>query len=148
MSLFKNWGFRITLLYVGFAFLILGMVFVSSMNREDLVSTNYYDNEIAYEKRIQAIKRTKLLEKKPTWSISENSLTIIFPDTISSISAGTLTLYRASDADRDRVVPLKLDNQRSQSIDLQKALPGMWRTKLEWKSNNMDYYLEDVIYIK
>ena len=148
MSLFKNWGFRITLLYVGFAFLILAMVFISSMSREDLVSTNYYDNEIAYEKRIQAIKRTKQLEKKPTWSIAENSLTIIFPETISSISAGTLTLYRASDADRDIVVPLKLDNQRSQSIDLRKALPGMWRAKLEWKSDNMDYYLEDVIYIK
>ncbi|NUN46129.1 FixH family protein [bacterium] len=148
MSLFKNWGFRITVLYVGFALLILGMVFVSSMSREDLVSTNYYDNEIAYEKRIQAIKRTKKLEQKPTWNISERAMTVVFPEPISQITGGTLTLYRASDADRDIVVPLKLDSLRSQAIDLQKALPGMWRAKLEWKSENNDYYLEDVIYIE
>lgn len=148
MSLFKNWGFRITVLYVSFALLILGMVFVSSMSREDLVSTNYYDNEIAYEKRIQAIKRTKKLELKPTWNISERAMTVVFPGPISQITGGTLTLYRASDADRDIIVPLKLDSLRSQAIDLQKALPGMWRAKLEWKSENNDYYLEDVIYIE
>ena len=47
-----NWGYKILFVYLSFAGGILYLVYRTSLENRDLVSDNYYEEELAYQKVI------------------------------------------------------------------------------------------------
>ena len=74
-----GWGWKIALLYGGFVLLISTMVIASNRQHFDLVSKNYYDAEIAYQKVIDAGKNQSALSAAITVHASATAVTIEFP---------------------------------------------------------------------
>ena len=63
-----NWGHRIIILYVGFVLLIGTMVYLSSRENVDLVSSDYYDQEIKFQSKMEAerqLSSSKIVLAKP-----------------------------------------------------------------------------------
>ena len=47
-----NWGWKIAILYGGFVCFMLVMVFIASNQKVELVTTNYYEEELKYQSHI------------------------------------------------------------------------------------------------
>ena len=145
MKIKFNWGFGILFSIILFMTASLIAV-VTMMNRDvDLVANNYYEKEVKYQKQIDMEKRTSELHEKIKVNVSNSTLYISFPDTASI--TGELYFYRPSDDKKDFTVPIKIDDNREQAVNVSNLLKGYWRLKINWKMNNNEYYSEQPVYI-
>lgn len=138
-------------LIIFFALFIGGIVFFvvwSTHQREDLVANNYYEQELQYQKRIDAVTRTSREGLKPAVAYDNvaHNLNLQFPVTEIHATTGTVTLYRPSNADQDRAYALAMDGGGGQSIGVVLA-SGLWRVKLEWVRDNQSYFAEEAIMV-
>ena len=74
-----NWGTKILIVYVAFIAGILMMVFKSSSQKTDLVTTDYYAKELKYQDKIDEMNRVAALSEPVGYTVKDNSLLIKFP---------------------------------------------------------------------
>lgn len=147
----KLWPVCIIAFFVLFVSTMVGFVVWSTHQREDLVSPNYYNEEIRYQQRIDATKRTQSEGVAPriAYDSAARSIELRFPSPAAmSASTGTVTLYRPSQAELDQQSALKIDAAGTQQIAATSLKPGLWRVKAEWNTAGKAYYAEDSILVQ
>lgn len=137
-----NWGTRIVILYSGFVALILTLVFLCMGQEVQLVSKNYYQEELQFQQRIDARSNYNLLHEKINLNIHEKTLTIQFPSSIAGVS-GEILLYRPSDAHADVKFDIKLSAEGKQVISSEKIIKGQYKIQVSFKAQNKDYFFEE-----
>jgi nitrogen fixation protein FixH len=146
-----NWGKGVWLIFGGFVVFILGCVAFASMQRYDLVTPDYYAQQIDYQSQIDKNARTALLTEQPTIEFrnGDRTLSVAFPATFDPAqTAGTIHLFRPSNSSWDRTVPIALDAAGAQIIPAEKLVRGYWKVKVDWQSNGESYYFEQPIVIE
>jgi hypothetical protein len=144
-----NWGWKLTLAYLGFATMIMTLVFKARSEKIDLVATDYYAQEIAYQGRINAIKRTSALSDSVTHTLTANGIEVTFPaECAGRFESGEIRLYRPSDAGLDQSFPITSDFQGVFVIPSQSLKTGYYLVQSSWKMNGQEYYSEESILIK
>lgn len=142
-----NWGFGAFALYGSFVLFMLFMVFKTSKEKVELVTEDYYEKDMVYQQRIDKLNRTKALNEKITWQIIDNNLMIKMPGNATQNVKGDLIFFRPSDESMDLVVPIKLNENNAQLIELSKFSKGMYKVKVDWTSNDLSYYAEEIVII-
>ncbi len=144
-----HWGTGVVIAFLVFAAGILTMVSIS-MNREvDLVSDDYYQQELRHQDQIESAKRSNMLAEQPRIGVSNSAVTLKLPSMFSaSGTTGTLTFYRPADRKKDFIVPLRLDSSNSQIVTSASLQKGLWRVKVRWIHQNQTYYHEEPIVIQ
>ena len=74
-----NWGYKILIIYSAFVLGIVFMVYKSTQQNIDLVTTDYYAKELVYQDRIDEAKRTSLLSAPVTIVEKNRQLEVTFP---------------------------------------------------------------------
>lgn len=143
----KNWGTRILLLYLGFVALIVVLVSMSMRQNTDLVSKDYYAQEIAYQNKLDKMNRTESLSAPVKWNLNHGKLHIEFPDEIHEPVNGTVTLFCSSDAAKDRNIKFETSTKVA-DIELKDAVAGQYTVQLDWKSGAQTYYQEGAMYLQ
>jgi nitrogen fixation protein FixH len=141
-----NWGYKILFVYGIFIAGILFMVFKSSTQKIDLVTTDYYAKELKYQEKIDETNRVNALSEELRYEISNNEIAIYFPKDFSGKKiTGTADLYCPSDEKKDI----------SQSFSLQDAAliikttnKGQQELHINWQVNGITYYFEKKIFIE
>lgn len=140
-----SWGYRIFLLYTGFAFFIVLMVWKSFGEPVELVTDDYYNKELLYNDQMAKMEHVKQLGSDLKWRIVDGNLTIEFPGLA---DGGTLTFQRPSDQTKDVAVSLE-----SAAADSIVTIPGtsftkgMYRLRADWTMGGTGYYSEHVVVI-
>lgn len=141
-----NWGKWIVVAFVLFAAFIATLVTVCMRQEINLVSKDYYKDELAYQEQITRIKNATMLEEKPTIKTAGDWLNIDYAEA-DKIESGALKLFRPSDAKMDKAFQLKPNGTKLQSFPIDDLAKGMYRARMQWKMNGDEYYLETVIHI-
>lgn len=147
MKIIGNWALGVTAIYGGFVLFLIGFFIISTLNKVDLVEDNYYDKEIAYQQHIDKVRRTKALASPMIWKREKETLILQFPKEINAVK-GSVKLYRPSNSGRDMVIPIRMDMERMQSIPLNKMERGLWRMQINWQTDSVSYYNEDIMFIE
>ena len=136
-----SWGKKIAIFYTVFAVSMLSAVIFASMQSFHLVSEDYYQDEIAYESRIQEIKNVQDLGGQvEVEKISESEFSFHFPPSAQA-AIGVIQFYRPSDAELDQAFPIKLaDGQQLISVD--ELVGGNWQVQIRWVMDGKAYYQE------
>jgi hypothetical protein len=143
-----DWGKGLAAGIVLFVLLIAAMVAIAMSNRVDLVTDKYYDRGIAYQERINSLRRTAARDEKALVSISPEELTIKFPRRRRDAAlAGTITMYRPADKTRDVVLRVNADNTGVQHIGTRLLDRGLWKLQISWHEGDQDYYTEQPVMI-
>jgi hypothetical protein len=143
-----SWGIKITVLYTGFVILISGMVIISSTNKSELVASDYYEQELNYQHRIDAISNEKKLKVSIDYELSDTGILLRFPGTeMARDFKGNLLLFRPSDVSKDLNVILKFNSTGEQLIPRTSLHKGIYKMCLSWKNNSVNYYKETIITI-
>ena len=144
----SRWGVGIFALYGGFVIFILICVAFASLQDFDLVAQDYYQKGIEYQTQIDKLNRTAASGDAPTIGFDRQSRSILvaFPQTkTSALAKGTVTLFRPSNAQWDRTIPLDLASDGKQSIAAETFAKGRWRVKVDWSVGDTSYYAEDFL---
>lgn len=142
-----NWGYKIALFYLVFVVGIVFLVVQSSRQRVDLVTADYYGEEIRYQERINETKRAEALSAPVEVSIAQDVLTILFPSEFSGKNIeGSVILYCPADEQKDIVRSLTTV-KNTMKISLPEQNKGSHQLKIKWEVDGTGYYFEKNITI-
>lgn len=143
-----SWGIRIAALYIGFVGLIAFLIFKTSQQNVDLVTEDYYQQELNFQEKINQASAENDLGVHPVVSIDQESVHIKFPDSMAHTSiTGTAFFYRPSDATKDFSLALQPGVNGVQQISTSMFIQGVYQLKLSWKVGQESYYHETQLYI-
>lgn len=140
-----SWGHGVVLALGSFMAFILFMIFVFSngMKNSELISDDYYQDELVYQEVIDAKNNADLLTEKPSYSQSAEGILISFPANIAPKDGKTnFELFRTDDSNLDVKKELTLDNKNQFQIPEKVLAKGSYTLKLKWKSNNKPYQID------
>ena len=143
----KPWSYGLLIFYTCFVTAVIGFAIFALRQKVELVSKDYYADELAFQDHIDSIERTKKLEHPPRWNIDkkERHLSLTFH---SPIKSGDLKFYRPSDSTQDRDIPLELDENNQFVLNLHDYSAGPWRAQLSWSDGQQDYFQEQVLVLE
>ena len=142
------WPIGIIATYVLFISGTITLVVVASSQNEDLVSDNYYEQEMRYQNRIDEAGRAEELASKATarYEPASGDVVIAHPREHSGrVAKGKVQLYRPSDASMDKEFPLEAGADGIQRIAVQPLNPGLWKVRIEWTVGDQSYFTEQSI---
>lgn len=141
-----SWGTGIWAFYGLFVLMILAMVGMSVIQKIDLVSDDYYEQELRFQGRIDKIAHAKQLTTPLKWEVSESGVRIQYPSDMKGVS-GEINFYCPSDNRKDFKLSVQPDPSGSQFISTQKIPAGRYQIQIDWKANGVGYWNEGTINI-
>ncbi len=138
-------------LLTAFALFFLGMatvVTIAVTHKEDLVSSNYYENEINFQGQLDSAARAQKAGADIHYNAGDRSVVIALPATQAGQKiSGTIQIYRANAPDKDRTLALNPDARGVQTLDVAKFATGPWLLRVNWQAAGQGYYLEQKIIV-
>lgn len=142
-----NFGVKITILYLSFVGLILTLVFMCFGQKVELVSKDYYAQELTFQDKIDAINNEKALSNSISHVMSGKEIVLsINPDLVSADFTGEINFFRPSDSSKDVKVKMNFQNNQ-QVINISSLIHGAYKMQLSWSNNGKHYFKEEVIFV-
>jgi hypothetical protein len=141
-----NWGKSIIIAFVLFAGFIATLVTVCMRQDVNLVSKDYYQEELAYQEQILRMDNLKDLDQKPVIQRSGNFIEVEFKQ-FNQIKNGQMKLFSPSDPGKDKLYLLRASESNKQYIAVDDVAKGMYRARMQWEMNGKEYYIETVVNI-
>ncbi|MDR3716393.1 MAG: FixH family protein [Puia sp.] len=138
-----NWGNRLLLVFVVFGSMISYMVWRCMETPVDLVTKDYYKDELVYQDVIDGARKAAALSGSVILRQETNTISVQLPPEMRNTQvSGHILFYCPSDVARDRNLPLTPDAGGRQEIDTHRFLPGHYRVKIGWESRGIRYFSE------
>ena len=134
-----NWGKGIMLLYFCFVAGIVFMVYKSSMQKVDLVTNDYYKQELAFENQIQSSKNATA-ENNFQFSANDANLILSFTKNQLTDLKGSIHFYKPDNENLDMTIPIQTNSSGEMIISKKYLKPGLWKMEINWQSNGKSFY--------
>ena len=145
-----SWGHGVVIALLAFIVFILSMMFLfpNGQKNSEMVTDNYYEEELKYQDVIDAKKKADDLQEKPVYSQDKNGIKITFPkDYDNSNTTVKFVLNRTDDQNLDIKKSVQLDAAKSFVIPSQILKVGNYTLRLTWTKDKTDYRMDyDVIW--
>lgn len=145
-----SWGHGVVIALFAFIVFILSMLFLfpNGQKNSEMVTDNYYEEELQYQDVIDSKKRADDLEEKPTYSQNPTGIKIVFPkDYNNSNTTVKFVLNRTDDQNLDIKKSEQLDAAQSILIPAKVLKAGNYTLRLTWITNKTEYRMDyDVIW--
>ena len=141
-----SWGYKIMFVYIVFVAGMVFLVFKASNQEFDLVTKDYYEQELKYQQVIDQAANTSKLSTPVSIERKEGELMISFPDEMKNKKKLVdFHLYYAADAKRDFRKSFELnENVSTQALPV--GMKGMYELKLSWEAEGVKYYFEQKLF--
>jgi hypothetical protein len=130
--------------FVFFGLFIGTLVVICVREDVNLVSGDYYQQELNHQEKITQQVNANQLSEKPQLSFENNAVKLLFPFS-SSMEKGELHVMRPSDDRLDQRFELNPMEGDSQLFPLKVWQKGLYRVSLTWTMEGKDYYFEKVM---
>ena len=137
-----NWGTGIVLAFIGFISFIMYFIITMNVNDKydhDLVSEDYYGEELVYQNDIEKLKNSKKLTENIGYEKTAEGLKIVFPKNLEYKKiTGKVFLYRPSNKQLDFESIISLSNPYLLIPD-KRLVDGRWNIKVDWQYKGISY---------
>lgn len=137
-----NWGTGIALTFIIFCALIIAAVARSFQENVDLVTEEYYKEELVYQKHIDREKNAQEAKNLIEVNTSGKSLSINFLG--EGHLSGEVHFYRPDNPGLDQTFAI---DKREMIFDKAKLIAGKYKVKISWTDSGKDFYREETIFI-
>jgi hypothetical protein len=141
-----NWGYKVIVAFVLFAAFIMYMVVRAFQLDIDLVSDDYYAQEIKHQDKMQQIANFNDLGAKVTVVQQGNQIVLTFPE--QGGATGQIQFYHNSKQDFDKFYEIALNDKGQQTVSRSELVPGRYRVNISWLSNGKEYYQQEKFYVQ
>ncbi len=139
-QIIMSWSWKITLVYIGFATMILTLVFKSTQENYEMVTTDYYKKEQLHQEKIEGAKRVQSEKLSIIITVVSEGVQLIFPKNIASIRKN-IEVYCPTDQNKDKGIQT---TENSLMIPLASA---KYKLKISWINQGIYYYQEKEIWV-
>jgi hypothetical protein len=143
-----NWGTGIVLAFIGFISFIMYFVINMNINKKydhDLVTEDYYKQELNFQNDLNKENNAKSLEKDLTWKKTKEGILIMFPNNLDIKNIkGKVFLYRPSNKQLDFESAISLSSHNLLIPD-KRLLDGRWNLKVDWEYKGEAYLFKKEI---
>lgn len=142
-----NWGSYIVIVYAIFIVFILYFVVkiqTDAKYKNELVVEEYYKQDAKYQEELNKIQNSVDLSIKPTITLTEVGITIVFPNNFDANKiSGKVVMYRPSNKNLDFEVPISapLTNIANKNL-----VRGLWNISILWNYEGKEYITKEKIY--
>ena len=144
-----NWGTAMVIVMLLFMVFILQFVYRSIAVKKydyELVSEDYYKDELYYQQEIDKISRANALPENVRIERTAKGFEVFFPMDMDYKSiTGTIFLQRPSDKKLDFKQEIKLYSN-SLVVQDRRLLRGKWNIKVDWKYEKEEYLLKESMF--
>ncbi len=141
-----NWGTGIVIgfvIFIGFIMFMVVTMMTDTNYNHDLVTEEYYKEELVYQKEIDAEQNAQSLSENISIRNTKNGITITFPKKMKYQDIkGTVSFYRPSNKKLDFDVPIHLSSNQLLIPD-KNLLEGRWDIKVDWTYESVHYLYKD-----
>ncbi len=142
-----NWGNKILVVYTIFILGIALLVYKSTTQKFDMVTTDYYAKELKYQDKLDAIKRVNALATSIQIELKDQQLKVNFPAAFANKNInGNVLLYCPSDENKDFKQNFSNSNA-AVNISLPAGIKGAYEIQISWQTDGRDYYFEKTIFL-
>jgi hypothetical protein len=125
------------------------MVYRCVQTPVNLVSEQYYKDELAYQQVIDGTKQANALVGKVQLSLMPDGIRIDLPQEMRGKPVkGTIFFYCPSDAASDRHFSLGMDTRGEQEIEKGMVPNGHYTVKVSWQNGGVNYFMEQPFVIQ
>ena len=143
-----NWGNKIALVLIIFVIAMGSMVYVASMQTNEMMDSNYYDKEIKFQGQIDASNNLQKVTGDSLFIQHNGVLEIIIPASIcTQVTKGTIKFLRNDNELKDLTMELKPDSNGHQIINNPSIINGLYKASIQWENKGTPYYYEENILI-
>ena len=142
-----NWGNRLLIVFGLFALFIGFLVYKCFNTKFDLVSKDYYKDELRYQEKIDGKNNAAEIS---ALQINQNSdsVTVVFPVEQKGMKAdGEIYFYCPTNENRDKHFPLAIDAEGKQTINKKELGKGLFNLKITWNAGAKKFFYEKDIKI-
>lgn len=141
-----NWGWRIAVFYSGFVLFMFFLAYKSYGVKTELVTPDYYKEELAFEEIITAKKNLDNLPQTIDWEIKSDRILFQFPAYFKDkVTTGTIYFYRPSDKSLDKKIEVKLNENLAQEVMKKELASGIYQLKLKVEADGKSFYKESMV---
>ncbi len=141
-----NWGTKLAIWIVAFIVFMLTLVYMTTTSKVNLVEEDYYPKGLAYQTRIDAIKNAKDINAEFITSQNINNVIITIPNI--KVDTGTVLFFRPSGNSLDMSYNLLPNNEQKMVFPKSDFTRGKYILKINWQYQNIEYYVEQVFFVK
>lgn len=145
-----TWAHGIIIALGTFMIFILSLIFIFTRGWQnaEMVSNDYYADELQYQKVIDAKNLAAALPAKPVYTQSQHGLRISFPAEFSNANTKfRFELFRTDDERLDVRKEVTLGNDNSFTIPGKILAPGNYTLMVHWSKDQKDYQIDyDVVW--
>ena len=144
------WPLGIIITFALFIAGTVGLIVMACSQKADLVSADYYEQELKFQGRIDRVERTRraVTQAAVAYDATRQCITISLPaEQARHAISGRIELYRPSAAGLDREVKLEPDTNGVQRLDAAGMVPGLWKVRVSWTVENLDYFLDQKVVV-
>lgn len=135
-----SWGTKIAILYCSFVAMILSLVVATTFKKTDLVADDYYQQEIVFQKKLDAANAGVALKDPLQIHTSQQAVELSFPaDFAGKNITGNIHFYAPADAAADRKIPINTASG-SLSIECGKLAKALYEVQVSYTVSGKDYY--------
>jgi len=143
-----NWGWRITIVYLGFVLFMLFMVFKTQQQTIELVTTDYYAKELKYQDQLDKMNRANALAEPLHWNVNATGIILSFSKEMAEKGVkSNIVLYCPSNSKNDFATDCNADAEGKCFIPANKLKSGVYQIQIEWQAADVSYYNEGTIRI-
>lgn len=143
-----SWGTKILILIGSFIALMGTLVTMAFQQDIELVSEDYYAQELVYQDRINQMNNANALDEKITHKIAPVGIQFQFPSIFKNKDVnGEIFFFCPSDEQKDYSAPIILNNDAQQFISADNFSKGRYDLKIKWTADDKTYFSEEVIVI-
>lgn len=142
-----SWGSWIAVAYTLFVLLIVFMVYMAFGEKWDLVSENYYEQELKYQEKIDSKANVAEEGIRLKLYLEGSSIKVELEGADKPLSEykGEATFFRPSDAEGD--VSFDFQSAEDLSFPVKALKKGKYLAKISWTDGEKGYYQERNIII-
>ena len=137
------WPYAIIMVFVCFALFIGQFVYRSMQNPTNLVSEDYYQQEIDFQSKLDKSSNALAIKDQMSFAITNNLVKVIFPTGWKKVN-GTLQLYNPINENLDVSAPFSTQNNVL-NMKLKDLQIGNWTVKLDFAYEGKAYFIEEKI---
>jgi len=140
------WPYGLIGVFVLFFCGMATVVVIAATHQENLVNNNYYEQELKFQSRLDAIQRTQQTGATVRLDAAAQKLIIAVPaGHCSQNFSGKIILYRANAPELDQEIALTPAPDGTQALSTSSLSAGSWHVRVSWTAGGLEYYLENKI---
>lgn len=141
-----NWGQGIAVFLTVFVSFMGFLVYKTTQSTVHLEAEDYYQQEIAYQERIDANANGKVLDERLSIEREDGQLVIRFDDAGLDLESGVVRFFRPNDADLDREFQLEFV-EGEYRIPVTELTRGKYEVDFDWKKGEDLYAVQRLVYL-